>query len=274
VSCTLPVCETLGISTANPTPSDVSADEWPSVDPYLTLKAEEAPPRVHALREAFNGLLWLVRAGAPWSLMPNDPPPWGAVYQQTWRWLHAGDFEAIVHDLRDILRLAEGCPEQPSAAVLDSRTLQSTPENGPRAGYAGAERKGGSKVPMAVDTLGHLLALHVTAANEQERAQVAQMAATVQDVTGDAVAIAFVDQGYTGDQPAEDAAAHGMRLEVVPPEAKHGFGPVPRRWVAERAFGWLGHLRCLVGCYERLITVYAGFFHLACALLTSRKVLK
>jgi transposase len=146
-------------------PSDVSDDEWAFVAPYLTLMSEAAPQRTHSLRSVFNGLRWIVRAGAPWRLIPNDLPPWEAIYQQTQRWLKAGVFEAIVQDLRMMLRLAEGRTEQPSAAILDSRTLQSTPESGKRAGYDGAKRKRGSKVHIAVDTLGHLLALHVTAAS-------------------------------------------------------------------------------------------------------------
>src|ERR671924_2266820 len=88
-------------------PSDVSNEEWALVAPYLTLMTEEAPQRVHSLREVFNGLRWLVRAGAPWRMMPNDLPPWEAVDQQTQRWLQAGVFEAIVHDLRVLLRLAQ-----------------------------------------------------------------------------------------------------------------------------------------------------------------------
>jgi transposase len=154
-------------------PSDINDDEWAFVAPYLTLMTEEAPQRLHSLREVFNGLRWLVRAGAPWRMLPHDLPPWEAVYQQTQRWLNAGVFEAIVHDLRVVLRLAEGREGQPSAAIFDSRTLQSTPESGPRAGYDGAKRKRGSKVHMAVDTLGYLLGLHVTAADAQDRAQVA-----------------------------------------------------------------------------------------------------
>lgn len=94
-----------------------------------------------------------------------------------------------------MLRLAQGRNAEPSAAVSDSRTLQSTPESGPRAGYDGAKRRRGSKVHMAVDTLSHLLALHVTAANEQDRSQGAILAAKVQEVTGDTVAVACVDQG-------------------------------------------------------------------------------
>src|SRR5207248_1275886 len=127
----------------------------------------------------------------------------------------AGCFEALVHDLRALLRLAEGRDAQPTAVIFDSRTVQSTPESGPRAGYDGAKRKRGSKTHAVVDTLGHLLALMVTPADRQDRAQVAALAAQVQAVTGEHVEVAFVDQGYTGDQPAEDAARHGLRLEVV-----------------------------------------------------------
>lgn len=255
-----------------PYPSDVSDDEWAFVAPYLTLMTEEAPQRVHSLREVFNGLRWLVRAGAPWRMMPNDLPPWEAIYQQTQRWLQAGVLEAIVHDLRVMLRLAEGRTGQPSAAILDSRTLQSTPESGSRAGYDGAKRKRGSKVHMAVDTLGHLLALHITAANEQDRAQVEQLAGQVQEVTGDAVEVAFVDQGYTGDQPAQDAAVHGLHLEVVKlPEAKKGFVLLPRRWVVERSFAWTARFRRLARDYERLPATLAGFHFLIFAILMLKR---
>ena len=253
-------------------PSDVTDDEWAFVGPYLTLMTEDAPQRIHTLREVFNGLRWIVRAGAPWRMMPNDLPPWEAVYQQTLRWLKAGVFAAIVHDLRILLRLAEGRAAQPSAAIWDSRTLQSTPESGARAGYDGAKRKRGSKVHMAVDTLGHLLALHVTAANEQDRAQVERLADQVQAVTGEAVEVAFVDQGYTGAQPAQDAAARGIQLEVVKlPEAKKGFVLLPRRWVVERSFGWVARFRRLARDYERLPDTLAGLHFLVFAILLLKR---
>src|SRR5215207_6387332 len=195
-------------------PSDVTDEEWALVAPYLTLMAEDAPQRSHSLRQVFNGLRWIVRAGAPWRMMPNDLPPWEVVYQQTQRWLKAGVFESLVHDLRELLRVAAGRNARPSAAVFDSRTLQSSPESGARAGYDGAKRRKGSKTHIAVDTLGHLLALIVTPADEQDRAQVAELALRVQEVTGESVELAFLDQGYTG-AAAEAAAAHGLRLEVV-----------------------------------------------------------
>lgn len=249
-------------------PSDVSDDEWAFVAPYLTLMSEAAPQREHSLREVFNGLRWLVRAGAEWRLMPHDLPPWNVVYQQTQRWLNAGVFEALVHDLRALLRLAAGRKDQPSAAILDSRTLQSSPESGARAGYDGAKRRKGSKVHAAVDTLGQLLALYVTPANEQDRAQVGQLAQQVQAVTGETVQVAFVDQGYTGDQPEQAAAAHGIRLEVVKlPEAKKGFVLLPRRWVVERSFAWAARFRRLARDYERLPETLAGLHFLAFAML-------
>ncbi len=127
-----------------------------------------------------------------------DFPPWEMVYQQTQRWLQAGCFENMVCDLRSVIRVAQGRRGQPSAVILDGRIVQSTCQSGPRAGYDGYKRKRGSKVHIAVDTLGHLLAVHVTPANEQERAQVGELARQVQQVTGETVKVAFADQGYTG----------------------------------------------------------------------------
>jgi transposase len=254
-------------------PSDVSDEEWAFCAPYLTLMKEDAPQREHPLRELFNGLRWFVRAGCPWRMLPNDLPPWHAVQQQTQRWLRAGCFENIADDLRLLLRLSVGRTDAPSAAILDSRTLQSTPESGGRAGYDGAKKRKGSKVHAAVDTLGHLLAVKVTAANEQDRAQVAELAKAVQAATGDNVQLAYVDQGYTGEQPAADAAQQGMKLEVVKHyEAKRGFVLLPRRWVVERTFAWAARFRRLARDYERLATTLSGYHWLAFAMLMLKSV--
>jgi transposase len=251
-------------------PSDVSDEEWAFVAPYLTLLPEDSGQRKHCLREVFNGLRYIVKTGMQWRYMPTDLPPWYTVYQQTTRWLRAGAFEAIVQDLRKLLRLVEGRAAEPSAAIFDGRTLQSTSESGSRAGYDGHKRKKGSKVHMAVDTLGHLLALLVTPANEQERAQVAELARQVQEVTNEHVEVAFVDQGYTGEEPAQAAEEQGIRLEVVRlPEAKRGFVLLPRRWVGERSFAWMSKFRRLAKDYERLAETLKGlhFVAFACLLL-------
>ena len=227
-----------------PYPSDVSDEEWSFVVPYLTLIRLDREQREHDLRAVFNALRWLVRSGAHWRMMPHDFPPWAAVYQQMQRWLRAGCFEAMVHDLRVLLREVAGRQGQPSAIILDSRTLQSTPESGARAGYDGAKRRKGAKVHAAVDTLGHLLALHVTPADEQDRAQVAELAQAVQNLTDQSVTLAYVDQGYTGENAREAAQANGIALEVIKhTEAKRGFILLPRRWVVERSFAWAARFR-------------------------------
>ena len=258
--------------THQPYPSDTSDAEWEFVRPYLCLLPEDAGQRVHGLRDVFDALRWMARGGAPWRYLPKDFPPWEMVYQQTRRWIAAGCFEAIVHDLRAILRVADGRNPEPTAAIFDSRTIQSTPESGPRAGYDGYKRRKGSKVHIAVDTLGHLLALHVTPANEQDRDQVAILSEAVQQVTGESVQLAYGDQGYTGDEPDGDAASYGIHLDVIKlSEAKNGFVLLPRRWVVERSFGWMARFRRLARDYERLAETLKGLHYVAFSFLMLRK---
>jgi transposase len=252
-----------------PYPSDVSEEEWAFAAPYLALVREDAPQREHDLREVYNGLRYIVKCGCPWRYLPTNFPPWWVVYQQAQRWIQAGVFESMAHDLRVLLRLAQKREHvEPTAAILDSRTLQSTPESGPRSGYDGAKKRKGSKLHLAVDTLGHLLALHVTPANEQDRAQVGLLCEQIQQATGQSVELAYVDQGYTGETAASAAQQHGVALEVVKlSEAKKGFVLLPRRWVVERSFAWTTRFRRLTRDYERLATTVAGLHFVAFAML-------
>ena len=256
------------MATRKPYPSDVSDEEWEFVAPYLALVREDAPQREHDLREVLNGLRWVVRTGSPWRYMPHDLPPWEAVYQQTRRCLEAGVFEQMIHDLRVLLRLSEQRASEPKAAILDSRTLRSTPESGHRGGYDGHKGKKGSKVHAAVDTLGHLLALRVSPANEDDREQVEELCEQLQEATAENVELAYVDQGYTGERASGFAAEHGIRLEVVKhEEAKRGFVLLPKRWVVERDFAWASRFRRLVKDYERLPETVAGLHFVAFACL-------
>ena len=249
-------------------PSYVTNEEWAFVAPYLALCREDSEQREYSLRAVFNGLRYIVRTGGQWRYMPNDLPPWTVVYQQTQRWIRAQCFESMVEDLRMLLREFSGRKSQPTAMILDSRTLQSTPESGARAGYDGAKRRKGSKVHAAVDTLGHLLALHVTPADEQDRTQVGELARQVQQITEENVELAYVDQGYTGETAEQAAAEHGIQLEVVKhTEAKRGFVLLPRRWVVERSFAWAARFRRLARDYERLASTLAAFHFLAFACL-------
>jgi transposase len=255
-------------------PSDVTDEEWHLVAPYLTLMIEGAPQRVHTLREVFNALRWVVRTGSPWRYIPHDLPPWHTVYQQTQRWIRAGCFDALVTDLRALIRLGEGKTVEPTAAIFDSRTLQGTPESGDRAGYDGHKKRKGSKIHLVVDTLGEFLALVVTPANAQDRAQVEELAAAVQEVTGNTIELAYVDQGYTGADAEAAAEGWGIRLEVVKlPEARKGFVLLPRRWVVERSFAWLTRFRRLAKDYERLPETVAGLHLVAFSVLMLGRVM-
>ena len=259
-------------------PSDVSDEEWAFAAPYPVLVREDAPQREHDLREVYNGLRYIVKCGCPWRYLPTNLPPWWVVYRQARRWIGAEVFESMAHDLRLLLRLAaKRTHAEPTAAILDSRTLQSTPESGARAGYDAAKRRKGSKLHLAVDTLGHLLALHVTSADAADREQVGYLCEKVQQATGETVKLAFVDQGYTGETAAQAAHTQGVRLEVVKlPNAKKGFVLLPRRRVVERSFAWTTRFRRLTRDYEPLASTVAGlhlvafvtlFIHRAVALL-------
>ncbi len=159
--------------------------------PYLLLCREDSPQRKHDLRAVFNAVRYVARTGGQWRYLPNDLPPWFVVYQQMQRWLRAGYFEKRMEDLRSLLREWSGRKASRRRWVSDSRMLQSTPESDTRAGYDGAKRRKGSKVHIAVDTLGYLLALTVILADQGDREQVAALAKEVQQVTGNNVELAY-----------------------------------------------------------------------------------
>jgi transposase len=174
----------------------------------------------------------------------------------------------MVHDLRVLLRLSEGRAPEPTAAILDSCTLRSLPLRAALGAATTGPSARRAQEHAAVDTLGHLLALHLTPANEQDRAQVEELARAVQEATEETVELAYVDQGYTGERAASEAKARGIRLEVVKhEEAKRGFVLLPRRWVVQRDFAWASRLRRLVKDYERLPRTLAGVHFVAFACL-------
>ena len=192
---------------------------------------------------------------------PNDFRPRPAVSRQARRWVAGGSFEATTHDVRDILRVAAGRNPTPSAVILGGRTLRSTPASGARAGYGGHERTNGSKVDMAVHTLGHRPARTATPATAQDRDPVFALGAAVRDATGQSVTLADVDRGDTGDPPA---AAHGVAVEVVKAAApKTGFVLLPGRWADERSFGWAARFRRLGRDDGRLAATRAGWHGVA-----------
>lgn len=248
--------------------SDVTDEEWAFVAQYLALCREDSEQRDYPLRGVFNSLRYIVRTGSQWRYMPNDLPLWIVVYQQTQRWIRARCFETMAEHLRMLLHEFSVRKTQPTAMILDSCTLQSTPESGSRAGYDDAKRRKGSKVHAAVDTLGHLLALHVTPTKEQDRVQVGELVRQIQPITEEHVEVAYVDQDSIGEAAEKAAAEHGIQLEVVKhTKAKRGFILLPRRRVVERSFARAARFRHLARDYERLATTLSTFHSLAFACL-------
>lgn len=169
----------------------------------------------------------------------------------------------MVSDMRSIIRAGQGRQGQPSAVVLDGRTLQSSVESGERTGYESYKRRKGSKVHMAVDTPGHLIDLTVTPADEQDRSQVKALCQAVQEATSETVEVAWADQGYTGQQASQDAKASGIELRVVKlPEARKGLCCCRGAgWWSAASLGWpvFGDYRaissaCLRCCWQRCIS--------------------
>ena len=245
-------------------PSDVSDEEWAFCAPYLTLMKEEAPQRDYTLRAMFNAVRYMVRAGCPWRMIPNDLPPWYSVQQQAQRWIKAGCFEAMGHDLRKVLRLLVEKPEEPSAVIIDGRTLRSTPESGRRAGYDGHKRQKGSKVQAAVDSLGHLLALKVTAANEQERAPrrciVGQGAGGHRREGSSRLCRSRLHRGRTR-RPSGPGGSSPHCRQTQRSQAR--FYPLAAALGGGTLLCWATRFRRLVKDYERLPTSLAGLHWLA-----------
>jgi len=235
--------------TRRPYPSDVSDEEWAFIAPYLSLLPQTAAPRRHDLREVFNALRWMVRAGAPWRMLPVHFPPWEAVYQQTRRWM-AARFSTPASMTSACSYVWRRGGNHSRAWRLATAARCARPWRVASAGVDGHKQVRGSKVHAVVDSMGTLLALAVTPANEAERRQVAALAQQVQEVTSGRVEVLYADAAYTGDETAVAAEEQGMCLVVVKrPEASKGFVLLPQRWVVERT-----HTQCLQSALDAQTT--------------------
>jgi transposase len=251
-----------------PYPSDVSDDEWALIAPYLTLLPEDAGQRAYPLREAFNGLRYIIKTGVRCRMICR--PGQRSTSRRGAGWRGAVSKRCWTTCGRCCARL---WAVQRSRAPSSSTPAPCVPRRkAARAGYDGGKRKKGSKLHIAVDTLGNLLALRVTPANADERVEVGPLTRTVQAVSDNNVDVAFVDQGYDGPNAAEAAAANDVELIVVKlPKAKKGFVLLPRRWVVERTFAWATRFRRLVRDYERYASTLAGVHLVAFVCLMLKK---
>lgn len=210
-------------------PGDIDDDTSHFLVPYLVLKPEFAAQRRHPLREVLNALFWVARTGAQWAYLPHDFRWREVVRSQAQRRFEAGCFENAAHDLRLLSRVQHNRKGDPTAVIIDSRTLQRTPESGSRAGFDDAQKRKGTKVHIAVDTLGHLLAVLTSPPSDQGLYPAAQT------LGGRAVLRLAVAVPALGTRP-RTAVRHPGRLPLPRglPSAHHKTEPASReaRWGA------------------------------------------
>ena len=244
-------------------PTDLSDAQWKTILPHLPKPARRGRPRTD-LRRILDAVVYLVKSGVQWRLLPRSFPPWQTVYHVFRRWCAEGLWQWIHDRLRAAGRTAAGHDCRPSAGILDSRSVKSDGHGGD-VGYDAGKRIKGRKRHLLVDTLGLVLAVHVTPASTPERESGLALLAPVLCWLRWFKRL-WVDGGYSGEDFAREARRHrpGLVVEVVKrSDTARGFLVLPKRWIVERTFGWLMRHRRLVRDYEASESSAEAMIHLA-----------
>ena len=259
--------------------TDLSDAEWYLVEPLIAPAKSGGRQREVDMREIVNGIFYVLRGGNAWRMIPHDLPPWQTVYGYFNRWSKAGLWQKMNDALRDAVRLRTGRDAEPTAAILDSQSVKTTAVKGAR-GYDRAKKVNGRKRHILVDVMGLLLLVHVHKASIQERAGAKSLLQRVKAKGFARLALIWADGGYSG-QPMRDwvfKLAGWLFTVVHRPDDAQGFVLLPRRWVVERTFAWLGNFRRLSKDYEVLprhseAMIYAAMVHIMLRRLASEPAL-
>jgi putative transposase len=261
-------------------PTDLPEDEWRCLSPHLPQPTGQGRPRIHSLRAILDAVFYVLRSGCPWRLLPKDFPPWKTVYDCFSRWRIDGTWERLNAELRELLRGRLGRDPHPSAAIVDSQSARTTGVGGTERGFDPAKKVEGTKRHLLVDTEGLVLKAKVHSAKVPDEDGIRLLLDPARHRLG-RLRHLWVDAGYQGrgrrwaeevlglsvevvhkpKKPltekvakrwAEEWVKEGKRVDwqrLMPPK---GFRVLPRRWVVERTFAWIGHNRRMAKDYERL----------------------
>ena len=233
--------------------SDLTEEQWRILEPLIPKEKYGGRHRTVDMRETVNAILYMIWTGCPWRQLPHDFPPWGTVWDYFRAWRKDGTWTRIHDTLREMVRVKAGKDPQPSAAIMDSQSVKTTEQGGPR-GYDKAKNVSGRKRHLLVDTLGLILLVVVHPANVQDRDGARLLLSLLVGRVFSRLQLTWADGGYAGQLVWWVSRMFGsdLRLEIVKRNEEHKFSVIKWRWIVERTFGWLGRYRRLSKDYEAL----------------------
>ena len=253
-------------------PSDLTEAEWAVLKPFFPPPSRTGRPRKWPLRRIFEAILYLLRGGLPWRMLPPCFPPVSTVQRWFYLWRDAGMWERINNYLLQDLRTAQGREASPSAGVIDSQSVKTTESGGPR-GYDAGKKIKGRKRHIVTDTEGHLVHALVHPADIQDRDGAPRL---LKDIRSSFPWLrhVFADGGYAGKKLKVALASLGnWTIEIIKrSDVAKGFEVLPRRWVVERTFAWLGRNRRLAKDFEQTIASATAWLFAASVQLLTRRI--